>query len=878
MKNFRIIIVFLLCFILVGCGEEKPAGDAIPTLTGEHYKTINVNLNCNKCEADKEVVIQLFADGYKVNEEKHTLTSETGYEYVFEDLPVFKDNNKEIKYEVKIYENGNYRTIVEDENSYRKKDIDKWVQVQASDLEPDHTYVLVTDNWNYEASGSNPYKYLKGDVTVKSAFYEPEYNIINGKKSFYVLTEEPIPNTNWTLQEVPEDDPYYEEFSDYFFFIDEEGKKLTLTKYNRNGNYIFKYSGKDGYIESEDAYYNNKVSLEPIDNSKGRFYIGSRVTTSNTMRYVSLSSNAQIIAQTNLNDAAQFLAFEKVQEEAIDGSEVFLTMDLCDDDNDPILDGYKHISVKFNCDDCDPLKDKPVTVQLFADGVATNRKKTLNKSTGYEYMFKNLPIFKEDEMTEVKYDVKVLNDDTYTAIPRSTTTNNKTTIKKWVQVLPENIEAGHTYVLVTDNWNYQNNNFSRKVFLRGDVTAKGAQYDLDYNVINGKKSYYSLVEDPVENTAWTVSAVPSDDPNYETFRTYLMFTNEEGKRLVLTGYDRDSSINFMYKASSKDGFIEDENAEYTNKVKLYPIEGTKGRFRIGTMNLFEEPNNMTQYVSLDFNNQYRATSEIDNAAQFMAFEYVDVEVSNVREVVITSQLCERNGSIEFTNLDKITLAPLKDTLIELHDSDNDELVATGTTNSEGKVLFNNLRLGRYYIVEKDIQTGYILSTDPVSFEIDEEEPVAEPVIKNRQIVGSVVVTDLDDKDNKPLKDALIEVHNATTDELIKSLRTGQDGKITVDELKYGTYYVIQKEPPTDYEINNTRFDFAIDTDGKVAQITIKNIKIEKEEPVPEPDPTPTPVPITGASASTYIIVIAISLLVVAGTFAIVSKTRVKDEE
>ena len=45
MKKYRIIIAFLLCILLVGCGEEKPAGDTAPTLTGEHYKSINVSLN-----------------------------------------------------------------------------------------------------------------------------------------------------------------------------------------------------------------------------------------------------------------------------------------------------------------------------------------------------------------------------------------------------------------------------------------------------------------------------------------------------------------------------------------------------------------------------------------------------------------------------------------------------------------------------------------------------------------------------------------------------------------------------------------------------------------------------------------------------------------
>ena len=323
---------------------------------------------------------------------------------------------------------------------------------------------------------------------------------------------------------------------------------------------------------------------------------------------------------------------------------------------------YQTINVNLACDYCEPEENREVTIQLFADGEAVEGKQViLNNDNEFTTKFEELVKFTEDNV-EINYEVKLLKDGQYVSIPTSDIQYKKETISKWVSVAYEDLQVGHDYLLQTDNWNQEYNGFSKRVALRGDVTVKGVKPEVDYKLINGKKSYYSLTEEPPENTLWHFERVPSNDANYDTFSDYWQLTDEIGKKLTLSGYNYGDFIDFIFKYSSKDGYIESEDAEYTNKVKLIPIENKYGRFYIGSTNLWPEPNDNMHYLGLDGYNQVRAQSELEYGAQFLAYEYVEnVEVENVLDVTINTQLCEApeyfnietevegNGKIEVIN-------------------------------------------------------------------------------------------------------------------------------------------------------------------------------------------------------------------------------------
>lgn len=295
----------------------------LPTITfaneiGEFKKTINISLNCEFCAEtfEKHATFQLFANGEKVEGKTLLVNEENEFKGSFEDLEVFDENNEEIHYEVKILEGEEYKSIPEEDISYEKVPIKKWVQVMPEDIEPGHEYVLFTDNWNYEANGFGKFALLTGDMYLEETDAIAEYHLIDGKKSYYTLTMEPSEEAIWKTTSVPETDEEYDLFKNYIMFNSYADKRLTLAGYYKGDwtHWIFKQSGKEGYfIDSEYAWYTNKVELIPVEGTIGRFYISSKNVDNGVVlptHYLGVDHFYNVAAQTVPDYSAQFLAFE----------------------------------------------------------------------------------------------------------------------------------------------------------------------------------------------------------------------------------------------------------------------------------------------------------------------------------------------------------------------------------------------------------------------------------------------------------------------------------------------------------------------------------------------------------------------------------------
>ena len=77
-----------------------------------------------------------------------------------------------------------------------------------------------------------------------------------------------------------------------------------------------------------------------------------------------------------------------------------------------------------------------------------------------------------------------------------------------------------------------------------------------------------------------------------------------------------------------------------------------------------------------------------------------------------------------------------------------------------------------------------------------------------------------------LPNTLIEIYNAETDELVFSGRTDENGKIVIEELEYGKYYILEKEAPEGFKLNPDKQFFEILEDGQVVKAVMKDEKIE----------------------------------------------------
>ena len=58
--------------------------------------------------------------------------------------------------------------------------------------------------------------------------------------------------------------------------------------------------------------------------------------------------------------------------------------------------------------------------------------------------------------------------------------------------------------------------------------------------------------------------------------------------------------------------------------------------------------------------------------------------------------------------------------------------------------------------------------------------------------------------------------------MIFSGRTDENGKIIIENLEYGKYYILEKEAPKGYKLNPEKMWFEIKNDGEVVKAIMKD--------------------------------------------------------
>ena len=183
------------------------------------------------------------------------------------------------------------------------------------------------------------------------------------------------------------------------------------------------------------------------------------------------------------------------------------------------------------------------------------------------------------------------------------------------------------------------------------------------------------------------------------------------------------------------------------------------------------------------------------------------------------------GTLEFTKLDISTDEPLPNTKVEIY-NEKDELIFSGVTDINGKIVVENLKYGKYYIIETESATGYVITTEKVYFEIKNDGEIVKAQMTNKPIIGSLEFTKTDLVDGTPIPNTKVEIYNEK-DELIFSGITDINGKIVVENLKYGKYYIIETEPATGYKITTEKVYFEIKEDNQIVKAQMSNEKIIK---------------------------------------------------
>ena len=169
-----------------------------------------------------------------------------------------------------------------------------------------------------------------------------------------------------------------------------------------------------------------------------------------------------------------------------------------------------------------------------------------------------------------------------------------------------------------------------------------------------------------------------------------------------------------------------------------------------------------------------------------------------------------NGQVNLVKIDDETLAPLSGAVFTLQDEQGNPLQEGLTSDTDGVVSVNNLKPGKYQLVETQAPDGYELDTTPVKFTIvaNQSDPIR--LVKTNNIKrGSVVLTKVDDDSRTPLRKAVFTLQDEQGNPVREGLESDAKGKITINDLRPGKYKLVETQSPDGYELDATPVEFEI---------------------------------------------------------------------
>ena len=155
---------------------------------------------------------------------------------------------------------------------------------------------------------------------------------------------------------------------------------------------------------------------------------------------------------------------------------------------------------------------------------------------------------------------------------------------------------------------------------------------------------------------------------------------------------------------------------------------------------------------------------------------------------------------------------------------NGQAVETKTTNTDGKVLFENVVYGNYYFAETSTPSGYVANTAHYNVSITENGLTVHAGLTNNRIRGNIKIVKKTDA-NVVLPGCVIGLYD-TTDNLLVQKTTNGSGEVLFENVLYGTYYYKEISAPEGYIMNGNKHFVSITSNGQTLEKSLTNTRIK----------------------------------------------------
>ena len=152
------------------------------------------------------------------------------------------------------------------------------------------------------------------------------------------------------------------------------------------------------------------------------------------------------------------------------------------------------------------------------------------------------------------------------------------------------------------------------------------------------------------------------------------------------------------------------------------------------------------------------------------------------------------------------------------------LVEHITTDDLGEARIRDLAWGDYTVTETRAPKGFVLDSEPRAFTVgrDNADQGIEVRFDDERKTGTVELVKTDAETGAPLAGAVYDLY-ATDGTLVRDdlPTSGTDGKITVSDLAWGSYYFKERTAPAGYSVSAELVRFAVNASNADAVQTIE---------------------------------------------------------
>ena len=231
-------------------------------------------------------------------------------------------------------------------------------------------------------------------------------------------------------------------------------------------------------------------------------------------------------------------------------------------------------------------------------------------------------------------------------------------------------------------------------------------------------------------------------------------------------------------------------------------------------------NNNKLKITINYDSDIKYNDEYHN---YMEFNFTNKKVTGNLE------LYKKGEEYQYTNNDinyqKINLEGVKFLLYD----ENNTYIDTITTNSNGYAKYEGLKVGKYYVIEENINNNYILDNNKYYFEIKQNNQYDSIIntkleINNYLKKGTLEFSKEDITTSIGIPNTIIEIYDIK-DNLLFTKETDQNGKIIINNLPSGKYYIKEKEANKNYLITDEIIYFEIKENNEIVKAKMTNEKI-----------------------------------------------------